>query len=1033
MRRGLQQTKKSRQRWFVAFMFCIALMSPEAWGQETVQVRGKVKTMEDNESLPGATVIEKGSTNGTITDADGNYTLNVQPGATLVFNFLGYVPEEVPIGDQTVIDIVLVQDIRQLQEVVVVGYGTVRKSDLTGSVASIKPDDMTAGGANLSVEQMIQGRVPGVNIQSKSGEPGGAISVQIRGASSITAGNQPLYVIDGIPFNLNSQITGSGSGFVGNQNPRNPLNTINPNDIASIEILKDASATAIYGSRGSNGVVMITTKNGKSGGLSVNYGYAYSLQEISNTYELLDARQYQSILNDLIEEGALGTRVEDFQGDGINWPELLYRDGTINEHNLSISGGNGNTDYYVSLSAFDQQGVLINSGLERYNLRLNLNTKLDEKFKLGLNLNSSFIKDDFISNGTGVNENSGALYAAIYYDPTLTRVRDPFTGRFVLSDNQVIDNPLALANHERADQRTYRTFGSISAEYFVMPSLTAKLKIGGDVSSARRDVWVGPETLDGVATGGIGTILNRTSTYHIGEFTLNYNQNFGDHDVNAVAGVTYEEFNNFTNSAEGSGFLYPDLTTDALGSGADSLEFVGSGRSQSKLNSLLGRVNYIYKNKYLLTLSGRVDGSSRFGPNNKIAFFPSAAVAWKLHEEAFLQGISPVSELKLRASYGAIGNQALPNNRFLTSFSPGDGAVFDNTIFGSIEPTRFANPDLKWESAVQMDIGIDFGLFDSRVQGTIDYYQRNTEDLLLDVPQPTSTGFALRTENLGKMENRGIELGLSGYVIDGKDLKWEVAANFTTLNNEVTDLGGVDAFFRGNLNFVRGATIVDEGLPLFSYFGYQVDGVWQTDDDFSVTKTNAQPGDWKYRDVNGDSVINSDDRVVLGDSFHDFTWGLTNTLSYKGLSLSVFIEAAHGAELLNQNLVNTFYPITFRNNRLAEPYLNRWTEDNPTNEYSSFVRPGIGEGFQVNSRTVEDASYVRLQSIRLAYSLPLEKLGIDFFRSFDVYVIGQNLATWTDYSGVDPAANSFGNNNIPMDFNAYPFARTYTLGVNVGL
>ena len=437
-------------------------------------------------------------------------------------------------------------------------------------------------------------------------------------------------------------------------------------------------------------------------------------------------------------------------------------------------------------------------------------------------------------------------------------------------------------------------------------------------------------------------------------------------------------------------------------------------------------------------MSGRADGSSRFGPNNRVAFFPSAAVAWKMHEEPFFQSIGQVSELKLRASYGAIGNQAIPNNIFLTLFEPGPGAVFGNTIFGSIEPkivggeTLFANPDLKWEAAVQLDIGIDFGLFDSRVQGTIDYYQRDTKDLLLEVPLATSIGFDRRVENLGEMRNSGIELGLSGYVIDRSNFKWEVAANFTTLSNEVTDLGPVAPFGDGDLNFARDVARVEEGIPLFSYLGYVVDGVWQTGDDFSATKTNAQPGDWKYRDVNGDSLITSDDKVILGDSFHDIIWGLTNTVTYKGFTLSVYLEGAHGAELLNQNLVNTFYPITFRNNRLAEPYLNRWTESNPTNEYSSFVRVNTGDGLQVNSRTVEDASYIRLQSVRLSYAVPLDELGIDFIRSIDVSLTGQNLKTWTDYSGVDPAVNSFGNNNIPMDFNAYPFARTYTVGINIG-
>lgn len=1013
----------------ILLLTCCFVFSVQA--QEKITVTGKVTTELDGDPLPGVNILQEGASNGATTNIDGNYSITVSPDAILTFSFIGYADQRIEVGNRTTIDVAMIEDIEQLGEVVVVGYGEIKKSDLTGSVVSIKAEDMTAG-ANLSVEQMMQGRVPGVSIQSKSGEPGGAISVKVRGASSILAGNDPLYVIDGMPFNTNSQITGTGSGFVGNQNPRNPLASLNPNDIASIEVLKDASATAIYGSRGSNGVVLITTKSGQAGEIKVNYGYTRSVQKIANKYEVLSPTQYQEVLNSLIDDGATGTRVEDFQGEGIEWAELLYRDGSIDEHNLSISGGNKNTDFYISLGVFDQIGTLINSGIDRYNLKLNLNSQFEDKFKVGLNLNTSLIKDQFVSNGTGVNENAGALYAAIYYDPTISRVIDPFTGRYITSENQVIDNPLALANHETASQNTYRTFGSVFAEYFIIPSLSAKIKLAGDVSNARKDVWVGPETLDGVSFGGIGTILNRVDTYHLGEFTMNYNNEFGAHSINAVAGATYEEFNTNNNSAQGAGFLYPDLQTDAIGSGADSLEYVGSGRSRVKLNAFLARVNYSYQNKYLLTASIRADGSSRFGPNNKIGYFPSAALGWKMHEEEFLNTVNPISELKLRASYGIIGNQAIGNNQYLTTFVPGSGAILGNIINGTIQPTRYANRDLKWESAAQLDFGVDFGLFGNRVTGSFDYYQRNTNDLLLAVPQPTSTGFGVRTENLGKMENKGIELALSGYVIDQSDLTWEIAGNFSTLQNKVTDLGGVDPFFAGNLNFVQGVSRVEEGLPLFTYWGYEVEGVWQTDDDYASTKTNAQPGDWKYKDINGDSVITTDDRVALGDSFHDFTWGITNTVKYKGLSLTIFVDAAHGGKLLNQNLVNTYYPITFRNNRLAEPYLNRWTEDNPTNEYASFVRPNIGDGYQVNSRTVEDASYIRLQSIRLSYNVPLDKVGIDFIRSINVFVTGQNLKTWTDYSGVDPAANSFGNNNIPMDFNAYPFSKTYSAGFNIG-
>lgn len=1026
---------------YLPYVFCFGLcclLGMDAFAQgNKVRVSGNVTTAEDGSDLIGVTVLEKGTTNGTVTDIDGNYSIMVSEDATLLYSFVGYHTEEVPVGARSIIDLVLMPDIQSLQEIVVVGYGTVQKSDLTGSVVSLKTKDMTSG-ANLSVEQMMQGRAPGVTIRSKSGEPGGAISVKIRGASSVNAGNDPLYVIDGMPFDIVSPISGSGQGFVNNPNQRNPLNALNPNDIESIEILKDASATAIYGSRGANGVVLITTKSGSSGDMQVNYGYSYSLQEIAKKQEMLNAHQYQEVLNDILDEGGFfgESRVADFQGDGIIWPELLYRDGTIHEHNLSINGGDKNTNYFISLNYFDQDGILINSGIDRYNARVNLNTGKKDKYNVGLNLNTAFIKDQFTSNGVGVNDNGGALYAALNYDPTISRVINPFTGRYTLSDHIIMDNPLALAHGQQAGAKTNRTYGSLFGEYFILPELSAKAKIGGNVTNSRREVWIDPITIAAQPFGGIATLINSTRSNILGEFTLNYNKDFGDHHrISAVLGTTYEEYNQFNNDGRGSGFLYPDLTINGIGSGVDSLQYVGSSRTQYKLNSYLGRVNYSLMDKYLLTVSARVDGSSRFGDNNKYGFFPSAAVAWKIHEEDFLSGNDVLSQLKLRASYGVIGNQDIGNYRYITSFRiPGNRPAYLGGIFNPIiEPSRAANQDLRWESSRQLDIGFDFGLFRDRIQGSIEYYERDSRDLLLDVPQPTSNGYEVRMENVGSVSNKGLELMLSAPVIDQGDFRWDISGNFSTLKNEVKDLGEVGTFYRGDVGgFVTNATIITEGHPMFSFYGHVIEGVWQEGDDFSVSKQNVSPGDWKYKDVNGDSIINAEDKEILGDPYPDFTWGLTNTFSYKGLNLSVFVEGSHGNSLYNFNLSDSFFPFDFRRNKIAEPYLNRWTPDNPTNEYASFVNPEAQGRNYVNSKTVEDASFIRLQSVRLSYDLPVDKLGLNFIRSFNVFVTGQNLLTITNYSGVDPATNSFGNDLIPMDINSYPFARTYSIGLNVG-
>lgn len=1001
----------------------MSVTSIDAFAQN--KVSGKV-TSDEGESLPGVAVMEKGTNNGVITDFDGNYSLTISSDAILVFKYLGFQTQEVAIGSKTVIDVALQTDLEELEEIVVIGYGTVKKSDLTGAVTSISAEDLTPG-ANISVEQMLQGRAPGVNISANTGEPGGGLSVQIRGQSSFSAG-EPLYVVDGVPFMGGTQITSAGNGFTANPNARNPLNSINPNDIKSIEVLKDASATAIYGSRGSNGVVLITTKTGNSDKMNVNYSYSRSLQKIANEIEVLNPSEYVTVMNELVGAGLNADSITDFNGQGIDWAELLYRDGVIDEHNLSFSGGK-NVNYYISLNAFEQEGVLINSGIKRYTFRTNLNTNYKDKLKLGVILNHSYIEDDYISSGGGINENAGALSLALTYSPIFPRVKDPFTGRFLTI--APFDNPLATAYHEQATQRSSRTFGSFTAEYFIIPSLSAKVKVGGDVSDARRDVFVGPETLNGESVGGLASIFNRKRTYHIGEFTLNYNAKFGKHQISAVAGTTYEEFNTFTSSAEGAGFIFPDLTTNAIGTAADSLEFVGSGRNQRKLNAVLGRVNYSLLDKYLFTVSIRADGSSAFGENNKIGYFPSAAIGWKLHEEPFMRGISQISELKVRASYGEIGNQqGIGDNDYLSSFNNGGGVVLGGNIVNTLSPSRNPNPNLQWESASQLDVGIDFQAFDGLVSGTVDYYERKTKDLLVALPQPTSTGFGIRRENIGSMINKGFEFSLTTYIIDKKDVQWEITGNLTTLKNEVLNIGGLTQIDETGSNQVGTATRTVEGKPYRTYFGHIIEGVWQEGDDFSSIKDNVNPGDWKYRDINGDSTINDADRTYLGDAFDDFFWGLTNTVTYKGLSLSIFLEGARGAKLLNQNTINAFYPRDESYNKLREPYLNRWTSDNPTNKYASFVTLERN-GLEVNSKTVEDASYIRLQTVRLSYDVPVKTLGIKFISSINLFATGQNLITWTDYSGIDPAANS-STGGVAQDFSIYPFARTYTMGVNVG-
>lgn len=993
-------------------------------------VTGKVTAAKTGDPLPGVTVTVKDTKVVTATDNSGHFSVNVpSDNAVLVFSYVNYTLQEISVKNKKDINVSLELSDASMNEVVVIGYGTVKKTDVTGSVVSLKAKDLTPG-ANMNVEQSLLGRAAGVQVYQKSGEPGSAMSVKIRGASSITAGNDPLYVIDGMPVNNSAPASSSSAGFVATPNPRNPLNSLNPADIESIEILKDASATAIYGSRGSNGVVMITTKKGASGKLKIGYNAYYGQQKVSNKLDLLSGEQYKEVLNAIIDAGG-GVATERVTNDPVNvdWQEELFRSASVQSHDLSFSGGKDNTKFYASLGYFNQQGVILNSGVKRYTARFNLDNSVAKKYAFGFNISSSYIHDDYNSVGLGVNENGSALYSAINYDPTYpvynadgTYNRSPFM--------TTMDHPLALINGQYANSDGFRTFGTVYGEYFLIPELSVKLKGAGDVNIVQRNTWLDPTTIGGLPTGGIASINNGNVNYYMAEATVNYNKEFNsNHAVNAVAGATYEHFGSNSFSGNGRGYSLPDLTYNAIGSGDNTLNQIGSGRASTKITSFLGRVNYSFMGRYLLTASFRADGSSRFGPNNRFGYFPSAAFAWKVHEENFMKDATFIDELKFRASYGAIGSQSISNYLYITTFSIGGDAILGGARTNSLAPSRVANPDLKWEAAKQADLGIDFALFKRRLTGSIEYYERRTSDLLLDLPLPLSTGFGVKTQNIGSMKNTGIDLTLTGDVVRSeKGFNWNMGVVFSTLKNKVLSLGPLSQIFTGAAGFITNASIITPGESMGSYYGYQVLGVWQKGDDFSRAPAGVKAGDMKFLDLNNDKQINASDRVILGKSLPDYTYGITNTFDYKRFTLSVFIEGAQGAKIINNTAVDSYFPVSFRRNRLAEPYLKRWTPDNPTNEYPSFVNPTSQGQQTINSKTVEDASYLRMQSVRLGYTF---RMNNPVVKGLQAYISGNNLFTITKYTGVDPAVNAIGNDILKIDYSSYPMTRTFLFGVNV--
>ena len=1010
-------------------MLCCGLMFAQQLKAQ-IQVSGRVTDTGTGGPLAGATISVVGVEGSVTTTNTGDFTIQVPSrAAKLQVSYVGYQTQTVDLGGQTDLDIRLVPEDEALEEVIVVGYGTVRKSDLTGSVTRLGQKDFNQG-AITSADQLIAGKAAGVQVVQNSGEPGGGISVNIRGVGSINAGNSPLYVVDGLPLDNSSAVGGSGANFTGMRTTRNPLNSINPNDIESIEVLKDASATAIYGARGANGVVIITTKSGAAGALKVNYDAYAGVQNVANRVEMLGPTDYMNVINAIIDEGGgtEGQRVTGIQHGGTDWLENVYQpDAAIQNHNLSFSGGNERTTFLTSMNYYDQQGVLINSRNKRYAARLNLEHNVQHRFKLGVSLSTSYVRDQYVPNGFDLNERAGVIYAAMNYDPTLSIYDE--NGVYTLSRDMNIDNPLAIANGKNALSNLYRTFGTVYGEYQLMQGLTAKLNVGGDVISQRRDTYINRLTIDGAAAGGIASILQGKNSNYLAEATLNYSNVFGNSSWNAVAGMTGQRFINDDFSAEARGFPSDATGTNNLNLGDPTTHLTTSGKSINSLLSYLGRVNYTYMDKYLVTAALRIDGSSRFGANNKFGYFPSLALGWKMNEEDFLNDVEVLNVLKLRASWGRTGNQEIGNYQSMSTFGNGLKYVYDGIQVTSTAPSRIANPDLKWETSEQINIGLDFGFLQNRITGSLDWYTKDTRDMLLSLPIPRSTGFSSRMTNIGSVQNRGFELMIATANLTGA-FKWDSNIAFNTLTNTVKNLGGIANIITGSAGSTNQIAIIREGDPLHSFYGYEILGIWQEGDDFSVTNDNVGPGDIRYRDVNGDGLVNADDRVILGNSFPDFIWSFTNTFSYRNFGLYVFFEGVNGVNMLNNNMVDTYFPANLKRNRLAEPLLHRWTPENPSTTYPSFVTPNVQGQKTVNSYTVEDASYIRLNTVRLSYQLPIKGRAL---QSASVYVSGQNLFTITDYSGYDPALNPNGSANFRIDWNAFPSARTFLLGVTIGI
>lgn len=994
----MQQVFTHRPHWYlwVALWLCAIPLTGQG-------IKGKI-TDDTGQALPGVNILEKGTTNGTFTEVDGTYSLNLKSSnAVLLISYIGYLSQEITVGTQTSIDVTLALDQEQLNEVVVVGYGVVKKSDLTGSLAQIKSKDINAFPAT-NVLQAMSGRAPGVQVTQNTGAPGGGISVRIRGTNSVQGSNEPLYVVDGFPT--------SGS---------NPT-IINNSDIESIEILKDASATAIYGSRGANGVVLITTKQGKSGKIRVDYEGSYSQQTLRKKLELMNAKEYalfynEQAANDKLTPYFTQAQIDGF-GEGYDWQSLIFQKAPMQTHNLTVSGGNDKTRFSVSGSIFDQQGIVIGSDYKRYSLRANVNTDVSKKFSLSYGATLTNIETNR-RNNSGNNRGASMIAAAISAPPTLTPYNDDGTYRVLATAypfiSNVLTNPLNYIYQQTDVVDANRVLANAALTFKPFEGLSIKIAGGIENSDDRNDVYTTTSFINSQGSASVSTSQGRSL---LSENTISYIKTLGGkHSISAVAGFTYQDFLNTSLGASGVGFL-SDVTETANLASANTPGIPSSGYSFATLLSYLGRVNYSYNNRYLATVSFRADGSSRYSEGNKWGYFPSAALAWRVSEEEFLKNSTLFSDLKIRASWGETGSQAISPYATLNNLSAGK-TVFDDALYNTFAPGTRLPGNLKWETTEQADFGIDAGLFKDRLRLTIDYYIKNTRDLLNTVQLPSGFGFTSTIQNVGEIQNKGFEFALDARVID-KAFKWDLSTNIAFNRNKVVKLyngadilGGSVAVTLINDN----ANLLREGEPMSVFYGYRRNGY-------------NELGREIYKDLNGDGLINQLDKTIIGNPNPDFIYGINSTMSFKGLELSIFIQGTQGNDLLNVSSINNTLDYGFGLNMPREVYLNHWTPSNTNAKYPILSRSNT---YNYSDRLVEDGSYLRLRNIQLAYNFPLATTA--WLRSAQIYASGQNLLTVTKYSWWDPETNSQGGANSigqGIDHYSYPTAKSVTFGLRLG-
>lgn len=992
-------------------------------------ITGTVTDAADGSTLPGVTILEKGTANGTTTDAKGNFSLKISTNSkTLIFSFIGMRTIEMPVRESNVMQVKMEATNTTLDEVVVVGYGAVKKSDLTGSVASIKAEELKQIPVN-SLDQGMQGKVTGVQVTQLSSQPGGAAMVRIRGGNSIMAGNEPLYVIDGVLVESQIDLSWIGSPS------QNGLSSINPGDIESMEILKDASATSIYGAKGANGVVLITTKKGKAGKDNITFETYFGTQIKAQDIKVMNATDFAKLYDEAGFNADSAYKPlypnPDSLGEGTDWQSQIYRNAPIQNYQVSFSGANDKTTYALSLGYYNQQGIIYGSDFKRYSFRANLDRRISKRLSGGTNVSYTQTKANTVPTDTPGGFFPGVVNTALIFNPALP-VYDS-TGQYTLTDPNAdawLDNPVAVTREVDAVDKVSRFLGNVYFEYAIIPDLKFRTNFGADIYHSVQDMYTPRYIYSGSFNDGQARFATTDLQNYIFDNTLTYSKIWKKiHKFNAMAGFTYQNINTRTFIDIATGF-----PNDILGyygiQNATNMPTIYASFSESASVSYLARVNYILSDRYLFTATCRVDGSSKFGANNRYATFPSVAAAWRLSEEDWLKEVNWISNLKFRTSFGMSGNDRIANYAFIRTIASSI-YYFNNSFPGTgFAPDNPGNNNLKWETTTQFDVGVDVGFINGRIAATADYYYKWTTDLLYYSNLPWATGYTSYLNNIGKLRNTGVELALNtmNFV---KAFKWSSSLNVSINRNMVTDLNGSELYINNDTYKLKigNWAVIREGEPMGSFYGLTSDGIWQTSEAAVAAKYGAQPGDFKYVDKNNDGKINNDDCGIIGNALPDFTWGFNNTFSYKNFTLDIFLQGSQGNQILNSNRFELESGNGLSNASIN--LLNRWTPANPSNEYPRANRNA--DYLHMSDRYLEDGSYVRIKTITLSYDLPEKAVNAIRLTKIRVYATAQNMFTFTKYSGFDPEVGSFGmdNTRLGYDFGSYPSVKTYIIGASI--